>query len=218
MTPMDMTGETFGRLVVIRRSPGPEKNSYWICRCECGNVKRIMGLNMKRGLTKSCGCLNRELASDRGTQHGHTGKANRGKWTTEYRIWSAMKRRCYNQNCPAFPDYGGRGILVCDRWRNSFESFYEDMGSRPSGMTLDRIDNDGNYEPGNCRWATRITQANNARSNVKVMFDGKQMTLSDACRASGVPMTTVVTRRLRGWPDTDWFLPRMPGKRRRPRA
>jgi hypothetical protein len=119
-----------------------------------------------------------------------------------------MLRRCLNPNVPAFKDYGGRGIRVCDRWRK-FENFLADMGPRPSDLTLDRVDNNGDYEPGNCRWATRGTQARNARGRLLVSYGAQVMNLIDAASQSGLPYSTVATRIHRGWPRDRWFIPKL---------
>ncbi len=135
--------------------------------------------------------------------------------STEHRIWSAMKRRCYNPNCPAFPDYGGRGISVCARWRKSFAAFYADMGPRPLGMTLDRIDNDGPYSPRNCRWASRVQQASNTRGNRLVTYGDEQMTMTEAARRAGLTLSAVHRRINRGVPERNWFAPPTPRALRR---
>lgn len=212
MRPMQIAGARFGRLIVIRQIPDHRKNSYWLCVCDCGAEKVLTGNNLRRGLIKSCGCLNRENTSTRFMRHGHTSGLNRalnsGRNTSEYQIWAAMKRRCFNPNCPEYRWYGARGITVCDRWLQ-FENFFADMGPRPKGLTLDRIDNDGNYEPSNCRWRTRIEQANNTRQNRIVSLLGKTMTMTQACNASGLPPSTVSTRIKRGWHESRWFVPKI---------
>lgn len=155
---------------------------------------------LRRGLVVSCGCYRREFSAAKATTHGMTD-------TTEHRIWAAMKRRCLNPNVPAFKDYGGRGIGVCERWM-TFENFLADMGRRPKGLTLERIDTEGHYSPENCRWASRTEQANNTRANHIVNIGGVAMTFTQACSSLGVPVTTAATRMSRGWPESLWFAPK----------
>lgn len=166
----DLTGQRFGSLVVIGfdRST-PVKNGtvlWWLCRCDCGNTKSIRGPNLCRtdaAKTSSCGCVRVATRTKLSTKHGMGGKHEGKDRPREYVSWLAMKDRCNRATRKDFANYGGRGITVCDRWANSFKSFYSDMGPCPKGLTLDRVDNDGNYEPGNCRWATRSTQRRNQR-------------------------------------------------------
>jgi hypothetical protein len=128
-----------------------------LCRCECGTERSIPVHTLKQGTSRHCGCRNGENNADLHGTHLMTG-------TPEHRTWSHMKERCSNPNSQDWPAYGGRGIVVCDRWRDSFEAFYADMGPRPLGTSIDRTDNDGNYEPGNCRWADKWQQAANKPS------------------------------------------------------
>ena len=158
---VDLTGKSFGRLLVMEHAGSNLRGqSRWLCQCVCGTQKVIASTDLKRGNARSCGCLRREMSRKRRMKHGCAS----GSKTADYHSWLAMLKRCTNPNEPAFPDYGGRGIMVCDRWRNSFESFLADMGPRPRGLTLERVDNDGNYEPGNCVWGTRKQQSRNRRS------------------------------------------------------
>lgn len=171
-------GQRYGRLVVIRKgnSPSPEY-IVWECQCDCGNIINIKAGNLNSGNTKSCGCLNREMKLIRSLKHGKTN-------TAEYRSWAAMKIRCLVPTDEAYKDYGGRGIKICERWLHSFENFFEDMGKRPTmSHTLDRFPNkNGNYEPSNCRWATKKEQAENRRSNKWYDYDGKKMIQKDWAR------------------------------------
>jgi hypothetical protein len=147
----DMTGQTFGLLTVLERGTKltPSKQAYWLCRCRCGLQVEVNGSSLRSGRTHSCGCGR--------VKHGLANKA------AEYHVWEGIKQRCLNPSRRGYEYWGGRGITICERWLD-FENFYEDMGPRPgSGYSIDRIDNDGNYEPGNCRWATASEQQRNTR-------------------------------------------------------
>jgi hypothetical protein len=161
----DLSGQRFGRLVaLVPAYRKPVRGWYWHCRCDCGSEKIIHGPNLTNGDTRSCGCLKKEAQKrprpGHGRRHGHS---PRGTRTPTYESWAAMIKRCTNPKIKYFKYYGGRGIRVCERWR-SFENFLADMGERPEGTTIDRYpDKNGNYEPGNCRWATSKEQGRNKR-------------------------------------------------------
>lgn len=152
---INITGLRFGRLVAVNPTIA-KRRTIWQCICDCGGSKKIPSSALTSGRTRSCGCLRREEFSKRRYIHG------RGYKDGTYRSWHSMKMRCLNPKGQFYYCYGGRGIKVCERWMN-FENFLADMGEKPADLSLDRINNDGNYEPGNCRWATAIQQANNTR-------------------------------------------------------
>lgn len=192
----------FGNLTVLgeqdgKAVPGNGSPRLLLCRCDCGREKLFPLGNVKRGLSKSCGCMRGARVTSAKLQHGHNIK---GRTTPEYRAWSHAIGRCENPNDAAFANYGGRGITVCRRWRDSFEAFLEDMGPRPSDKhSIDRIDVNRGYEPSNCRWATKHTQDRNRRTNRFIIWRGERICLSDAARQAGVPRRTVEARLYRGW-------------------
>lgn len=158
---LNLIGQKFERLLVVAEAGRDKHGSVlWDCICECGCTKTVLGSNLTGGKIHSCGCLRRELVSSRRSRHRQSGKY---LVTVEYQTWVRMIQRCTNPNDKRWPDYGGRGITVCDRWRQSFEDFFADMGKRPEGMSIDRINNERGYEADNCRWATRSQQAFNRR-------------------------------------------------------
>jgi hypothetical protein len=188
MMPPDLAGRKFGWLQVLHRHDSNIANSIaWFCLCDCGEQKAVRGTHLLTGRVKSCGCLKRSSAAMRTRTHGLTK-------TKTYRAWSAMKHRCFSKAAPAFRNYGGRGITVCERWLK-FENFLADMGEAPSGTGIDRFpNNNGNYEPGNCRWATPAQQNNNTRKVRILSFGGESMTISEWARKLGLKRTCLATR------------------------
>lgn len=192
----DYAGARFGRLValsLIERDLA-ENNHLWLFRCDCGTEKAARIKNVRSGNTTSCGCAFSEMVAARNATHGLSRHHSR-----EYRTWKDMRARCSNPNDSDFASYGGRGIRVCERW-GDFAAFYADMGDRPTGATLDRIDVNGHYEPGNCRWATATEQANNKRGNRWITMNGETRTLQQWCDAYGIDHSKAGYRLRRGWP------------------
>lgn len=144
--------------------------SVFLCKCECGNTKEIIGTRLNKGRVQSCGCLNKEAVKKANTTHGMKG-------TPTYNSWVSMLQRCTNKERSNYVDYGGRGIKVCERW-NKFENFFGDMGKRPKDKTIDRIDVNGNYEQSNCTWSTQVAQHNNRRNNRRLTVEGETKTIA----------------------------------------
>jgi hypothetical protein len=187
-TPINLMGRKFGRLLVIGVS---DRRYHWQCVCECLRVKCVATGNLTSGSILSCGCLRRENAlkiSNR--KHGHTWE---GGQSHTYRSWSHMLNRCNKVSDDQYWRYGGRGITVCKRW-HKFENFLEDMGERPPKMSINRINNDGNYEPDNCEWGTQTDQSNNTRNNRCIMLFGERLTLSELAVFCSKPRYTIQYR------------------------
>jgi len=186
-------GQTFGEWTVVG---GGGKSKYgarkMLCRCSCGKEIEVLSYVLKRGGSTNCGCLRRNRARKRLTMHGYARHP-------VYPLWKSMMHRCYNPKNKGYHRYGALGISVCERW-HTFYNFYYDMGDRPEGMTIERVDNSGNYEPGNCTWASRRVQANNTRSNRVITVCGKTQTLAQWARGAGVCPATISARIKRGWP------------------
>lgn len=185
---LNLEQHTYGRLKVISFA-GDRK---WNCVCECGVSRVVFASNLRRGTTQSCGCLSVEAKTTRATKHG-------GRHTPEYNIWILMRKRCENTNDARYSDYGGRGITVCERWK-LFVNFIADMGPRPSRMhSIDRKNNNGNYGPDNCRWATHIEQANNSRVNRVIEHNGLSLTAAQWERETKIKSGTIRARLAAGW-------------------
>ena len=198
MKRLDLTGIKFGRLTCLSFSK-EGKVSKWLCLCECGNTKTVRAEHLKRGETTSCGCYRNERIREVSATHGETN-------SSLYRIWSAMKRRCYNKKSKDYTRYGERGISVCDRW-HIYENFKQDVGFPEKGLSLERKDNNGNYEPTNVRWATAIDQARNRRSNRYITTPKGIMLLIEASNVSGLGVSTLRHRIKQGYAVSDLFKP-----------
>ena len=190
-----MLNKRFGRLVVTAAAPRrpATRHRFWRCQCDCGATSVADGSNLKNGHTRYCGCLMRDTSALVNFIHAKTR-------TTEFTTWVSMRQRCANPNNHAFKDYGARGITIDAHWA-TFDQFLKDMGKKPSPEhSLDRIDNNGHYEPSNCRWATHTTQTNNSRKNVRVEFMGKTQTLGAWARETGIKRSTLWMRLFKyGW-------------------
>lgn len=190
-----MPGQCFGAWTVIAEAPrGHSPGVRWRCRCACGQERDVYQSALRSGDSKSCGCLR---YADRVRKHGHTGARHNGRASPEYRTWQAIQTRCYKSNSDSYPYYGGRGIAVCDRWRgeDGFINFVADMGNRPSKEhSIDRIDNNGDYSPDNCRWATTKEQMGNRSDTVRVRFRGVDRCVSQVAADLGVAPSTLQNR------------------------
>jgi hypothetical protein len=189
---IDLTGNAFGRLRVIAEAGRtPQGRVMWLCRCECGTEKEVVGHSLRSGATKSCGC-----------GQGHYRPAGPRPRTRRrrrvYKIWLGMVRRTTKPQADNYPRYGGRGITVCERWRK-FENFYADMGEPPEGSSIERVDNDGPYAPENCRWATDAEQRRNQRRNVKITWCGRTLIAKDWAASLGLHHNVLYRRIAAGW-------------------
>ena len=179
------------------------RNFIWSFKCDCGNIVEVASGDVRSGKTSSCGCLQKELSGKR--MKAIAPSANKARAvhsmtsSPEFITWSAMRQRCGDPGNDNYASYGGRGIKVCDRWIDSFENFFADMGSRPKGTSLDRIDNEGHYEPGNCRWATPKEQGNNRRTNVRLTYKGQERTIAEWASTVGCCPKAFAYRVRSGW-------------------
>lgn len=181
---LELSGKKFGRLTVVGLSHSVNGKTYWDVACECGEKRTILGASIKSGNTKSCGCLTEP--------HGKYGSPT-------HRSWASMKARCLNPNNDFFENYGGRGITVCERWMK-FSNFMADMGERPDGTSIERIDNNKGYQSDNCKWATREEQQNNTTRNRYLEFNGNRLTLAQWARKTGIDTSTLQVRLKLNWP------------------
>lgn len=191
---IDLSGRRFDKWEVIKRGENISGKPGWLCRCECGTLKTVSGSNLRSGLSRNCGCVRQEKLEERNTTHGGCG-------TRIYRIWCLIKERTTNKNTPAYRWYGERGISMCQEWQD-FETFrvWAESNGYEADLTIDRIDNNGNYEPSNCRWVTQEQQANNTRKNRMLTNNGETHTVSEWARITGIKRSTISNRINRdGW-------------------
>lgn len=211
---LDLTGKTFGRWTVLHYTGRERRRSWWACKCECGNCSVVDSAKLTSGWSRSCGCLQKDVVANRCTTHGQSRRKFR---SPEYKVWSGMLSRCDNQNATGFKDYGGRGIRVCERWMNSFENFYADMGPRPTAQhEIDRIDVNGNYEPSNCKWVTKKQNARNTRKSRFIEIGGETLCIGEWAERTGVSADSIRGRINNGWQPIDAIT--VPVIRRRPRT
>lgn len=189
---MDIIGKTFGRLKVVARVENVTgRKRKYLCLCVCGNTAKVIGGNLRNGNTSSCGCLFREITRSQSITHGKTR-------TKIYRTWCNMVSRCENSKNDHYYQYGGRGIKICDRWK-TFKNFFDDMGDIPTGMEIDRIDNNGDYSPSNCRWITHIENCSNKRTSRTLDYNGESKTIAQWSRSIGIKQGTILKRLKSGW-------------------
>lgn len=194
----NLAGERFGYLRVIEQAPtrrDKNRTTMWVCLCDCGTRTTVPSHDLRSGHTRSCGCAKSAMLSAAFTRHGQSKK--RAK-TRTYNAWINMRTRCYDKVGSDYPNYGGRGIQVCERWQ-TFDNFLADMGEVPTRMTLERADNNGNYEPSNCVWRDRTTQARNRRNTRRATYNGVTKTLAEWAEESGKSLGLLVNRLRRGW-------------------
>lgn len=194
---IDLINKRFNRLVVIKRVMDDKcGNRRWLCRCDCGILKIILGCNLLTGNTKSCGCLQKELTSSRSMLHGHRiNKITSGTYAT----WQSLIQRCIHPTHRNYKNYGGRGITVCNRWLK-FENFLTDMGKKPKGYEIDRIDNNKGYYKRNCKWVTSKENNRNKRNNHLIIFNGEIQCLAAWSEQYNISQHTLTMRLRRGWP------------------
>jgi hypothetical protein len=199
-TPINIAGKKFGRLIVVAYShSNRDKKACWICVCDCGKEVVVSGKSLRNGRTKSCGCYALEVRAKSSTKHGACKNSRANGKTLEYYIWRGIIARCTNPNNKKYADYGGRGITICDEWRHDYKAFIDYIGNKPSpGYSIERINNDRNYEPGNIRWATQKEQMNNTRVNRFLTYNGKSQTVSQWADELKIPYNRIAMRLHRG--------------------
>ena len=197
---VELTGKVFGYLTVIKREGSDNSGrAVWMYKCICGKFKTARGKDLVQGKITSCGCMKGKLNETHGLTNSKI-----------YKTWISMKMRCENKNANGYKNYGGRGIAICEDWKDNFVSFYKwaTENNYKKELSIDRINNDGNYEPSNCRWADRITQQNNTRSNHPITIKGETHNINQWCRIVGLPRTTIKNRLRYGWTGEKLLQPK----------
>lgn len=188
---IDLTGQKFGRLTVIKRAPNAKNGqTMYLCQCECGKYSTVTGVQLRSGHTKSCGCLRKDLLTTHNATHSRM-----------YVLWWGIKQRCFNPKSNGYENYGGRGITICDEWRKDFQAFYDwaMANGYTDKLSIDRIDVNGNYEPSNCRWVDMKFQGNHRRNNRLIEHNGEILTVSEWSERTGIKVGTIYSRLDRGW-------------------
>lgn len=198
----ELTGRIFGKLRVLERAPSRNGNTHWTCKCACGERCCVSAQNLLRGVTKSCGCYRKEKLR----KHGLSG-------TRTYVVWKAMHKRCTNPRDPAYENYGARGIQVCRRWKD-YALFLRDLGECPPGLTLERRDNNKDYAPANCYWATRLEQGANNRRNRLLTLHGETTHVAEWARRTGMSSNAIIMRLKLGWTDEETLTAPLCGRRK----
>jgi hypothetical protein len=196
---VEMIGMKFNKLTVLEQNATSEsKKLHYRCACECGAFSIVDGAALRSGNTKSCGCRRKVVSSDKAFKHGYVG-------TKTYGVWESIKKRCLDTKNRSYKDYGGRGITICDEWKDNFLSFLKDMGEAPEKCVIDRIDNEKSYEPGNCRWITQKENCRNKRNNIRLSLGGETRLLVEWAELLNVSQTILRKRHARGFTDEQVF-------------
>lgn len=207
----DLSGQRFGRLVVLSRAKNAGKHTRWSCLCDCGTATTASSTHLKTGHKASCGCLAAETSAATAKKN-----AKHGMWKTpEFGVWAGMVKRCHSPTSPGFEKYGAKGIEVCPQWREDFQAFYDHVGPRPdANHSIDRIDGSLGYQPGNVRWATIEEQNNNRSNNVRMLVNGESLTVAQIAKRFGLSHRCVAYRIAQGWPADKVIRPS--GRHRKP--
>lgn len=193
---LNLIGMRSGKLRVVGFAGVKKEHTCWNCICDCGNTKIITAYSLKTKSTKSCGCLQKEMLRKRNDLLS----THKMSYSSEYKAWAGIKKRCSNKKLTNYKNYGGRGIKICNRWKNSFKNFYEDMGKKPSNKhSIDRIDVNGNYEPENCRWATAREQQLNRRDNLYFEYNNEIKHINEIAEIIQIKRSTLLSRIRLGW-------------------